>query len=451
MATTFDLVVIGSGSAAISVAYPCRQAGWQVAIVDSRSFGGTCVLRGCDPKKILVGAADVIDWVRRMQGKGVAGEQAHIDWRDLMKFKHSYTDPIPAQREKDMRGAGIAAYRGAARFTSPATLQVGDEALTAKHTVIAAGAKPRPLGIPGAEHAVISDQFLDLPTLPQRITFIGGGYISLEFANLALRAGAHVTVLHRGSTLLEGFDPDLVKILTAEMRELGAAIELEAEVKGIEKRSESLITSSVRTSGEQLSVESDIVVHGAGRVPNIDGLDLPAGQVTAGPHGVAVNEYLQSVSNPAVYAIGDCADSGGPPLTPIAGYHGRTAATNLLQGNTQPIRYKGIPTIAFTIPPVAGVGLTEAKAREQGLKFRVNFAQTSGWYSSRRVNEKFSGYKVLIEEGTERILGAHLLGPHAEEIINLFALAINADMSAPELKKVIFGYPTNGSDVQYML
>ena len=195
-----------------------------------------------------------------------------------------------------------------------------------------------------------------------------------------------------------------------------------------------------------------MVVHGAGRVPEIDELDLVTAVVEReNKKGIRVNEYLQSVSNPVVYAAGDAAASGGPPLTPVAKYEGEIVATNLLEGNHIKPNYKGIPSVVFTIPPLASAGLQEEAARKQGLRFRINKADTSSWYSSRRVGEKYSGYKVLIEENTDRILGAHVLGHHAEEVINIFALAIRMGLKSGDIKEAIFSYPTNTSDISYML
>jgi glutathione reductase (NADPH) len=193
------------------------------------------------------------------------------------------------------------------------------------------------------------------------------------------------------------------------------------------------------------------VVHGAGRIPEIDDLELATANVDWDDRGVEVNEYLQSVSNPAVYAAGDAAASGGPPLTPVAAYEGQIVATNLLQGNHRKPNYLGIPSVVFTVPPSASVGLHEMAARNQGLQFQKHQATTASWYSSRRVAEKCSGFKVLIEEGTGRILGAHLLGPEAGELINILALAIRTGMPAAHLKEMVFTYPTHASDVQYML
>src|SRR5690348_7836484 len=192
-----DVVVIGTGEAASAVASRCRSAGWQVAVIDSLPFGGTCALRGCDPKKVLVGAADVIDWTRRMQGKGIATQSTRIDWPALMRFKRTFTDPVPESRQHGFDEAGIATFHGRARFVDRTRLQVNENVLSAHFVHIAAGARPAALHIDGEDQLITSDQFLDLDELPKRITFAGGGYISFEFAHLAARAGAEVRIIHR--------------------------------------------------------------------------------------------------------------------------------------------------------------------------------------------------------------------------------------------------------------
>ena len=450
MKKTFDLVALGTGSGASAVAYQCRSAGWQVAIVDSRPFGGTCALRGCDPKKVLVGAAELIDWNRRMEGKGIRAGQARIEWPELMRFKRSIIEAVPKNREESFARAGIATFHGRARFVGPTSVRVGEDVLEGRYVVVAVGMKPADLKIPGTEHLTISDEFLELDELPRRIVFVGGGYISFEFAHVAARVGAEVTILHRGQRPLPRFDPDLVDLVVQKTRKLGVRVELQAAVKGIERTADGFAVQ-VSTTGQNRVFHADMVVHGAGRVPEIDDMDLAAGGVEWDERGVKVNEYLQSVSNPSVYAAGDAAASGGPPLTPVAGYEGRIVAANLLNGNKTKPNYAGVPSVAFTVPPLAAVGLQEAVAREQGLRFRVRHENTSGWYSSRRIAEEYSGFKVLIEEVTERILGAHLLGPHAEDTINLFALAVRAGLRATELKQMIYAYPTHASDVSYMV
>jgi glutathione reductase (NADPH) len=450
MTSSFDLIVIGTGTAASTVAEECREAGWGVAIIDSRPYGGTCALRGCDPKKVLVGVAQVMDWVRRMEGKGVHADQFSIRWPDLMRFKHSFTDPVSRQRGEGFQKASIATFHGRARFAGRTSIEVGSDTLEALHIVIAAGAKPATLNIPGENLLITSEQFLDLEKLPSSLIFVGGGYISFEFAHLAARAGSRVTMLHRGRHPLPGFDPDLVSRLLQTTRELEIDLQLEAQVEGLESVAGGVIvTASVQ--GEKRTFTAEMAVHGAGRVPEIDDLDLETGEVERERHGVKVNEYLQSVSNPVVYAAGDAAASGGLPLTPVAGYEGRIVAANLLNGNHLKTNYVGVPTVVFTVPPLARVGLLEENARKLNLRFKTQQADTSGWYSSRRVGERYSAFKVLIEENTDRILGAHLLGSEADETINLFALAVRFGITASQLRDMIFSYPTHASDIPYML
>src|SRR6266404_2756579 len=192
-----DLIVIGTGAAGSSAAFECRSAGWNVGIIDSRPFGGTCALRGCDPKKVLVGAAEVIERTRQMAGKGVASEDVCIDWPALMRFKCTFTEPVPADREQQFLEAGIAVFHGRARFTDKTTIKVGNDTLTGRFVLVAAGARPATLNIPGEKYLTTSEEFLELDRLPSRIIFVGGGYISFEFAHVSARAGARVQILHR--------------------------------------------------------------------------------------------------------------------------------------------------------------------------------------------------------------------------------------------------------------
>ena len=280
--------------------------------------------------------------------------------------------------------------------------------------------------------------------------FVGGGYISMEFATVSVRAGARVCVLHRGSHPLVGFDPDLTDKVAEAARVSGIDLRLETRVERIAESDGVLTVEASSPSGTQ-TLEADLVVHGAGRVAEIDDLDLATAGVERGRRGVLVNRYLQSTSNTAVYAAGDAAETEGLPLTPVAALEGQVVAENLLNGNSTQANYAGTPTVAFTLPPIAAVGLREEEAQNQGLTFNVNHQDTAHWYSSRRVGEDYSVSKVLVEEGTGRILGAHLLGPSADELINIFALAIRRGLTAQDLKDSIFAYPTHASDLSYMI
>ena len=241
MTTTVDLIVLGTGTAAQSVAYPCREAGWSVAVVDYHPFGGTCQLRGCDPKKVLVGVSDLVDWSRRMQGKGVSAPGLSLSWPDLIRFKRTFTDPVPEQTKRSFEQAGIITRGGRAHFVDRTSVQVGEEILVGRHVVIATGACHADLGIAGEDLLTTSTQFLDLEELPRRIVFVGGGYIAFEFAHIAARAGAQVQVLHRGSRPLEKFDPDLVSMLVQASRELGIEVHVNRAVTAIERQGDHLL------------------------------------------------------------------------------------------------------------------------------------------------------------------------------------------------------------------
>jgi glutathione reductase (NADPH) len=450
MIRNFDLVVVGSGSAGSTAALACRKSGWSVAIVDSRPFGGTCALRGCDPKKVLVGAAELVDWSRRMGAKHVLSGDLRIDWPELIRFKASFTEPVPKQSERTYQEAEIAAFHGRAHFIDRTTLAVNDDRLVASFFLIACGAKHAPLGVPGEAFLTTSTGFLELAQIPPRVVFVGGGYISFEFAHVTVRAGAHAIILHRGPRPLDGFEPDLVDRLVSASVDAGINIRVNAAVQAIERQGNRFLVRASE-AGSSRVYEADLVVHGAGRVPEIDDLRLESAGVAYGKHGVEVNEYLQSTSNQSVYAAGDAAASGGLPLTPVAGMEGEIVAANMLGGNRHKPNFSEIPTIVYSIPPLAALGLKETEARERGLRFRVQSADTAEWYSSRRVASAHSCFKVLVEEETDRILGAHVLGPHAEEVINVFALAMRAVIPATQLRETLFAYPTGASDIEHMV
>jgi glutathione reductase (NADPH) len=445
---SFDLIVVGTGSAGKTVAEAAREAGKTVAIVDKQPFGGTCSQRGCDPKKILVGAAEIVARSAQMTSKGIDSVPA-INWADLMAFKKTFTDPIPENTEKKFADEGITSFHGVATFTGAKTLRVGTDELTAGHIVIAAGARPQPLDIPGEALLIDSTEFLSLPALPRKIVLVGGGYIAFEFASIAARAGASVTIIHRGKRPLEGFDADVVAFLVKAIEGIGIRLVLEADVTGVTEKKDGL-TVHYRQAGKEHTISTNLVVHAAGRVADVAELALDKAGVDSGKKGITVNKYLQSVSNPAVYACGDVADKG-LPLTPMAGYEGRVVIDNILHGNQQVYDTTPVPTTVFTLPPLASIGLTEEQGTKEGKDMVVTCQETSGWYSSRRINEPVSGFKTIVDRHTDHILGAHLLGTGSEEVINLFALAIKHGIPAKALRSTLFAYPTHSSDLSYML
>jgi glutathione reductase (NADPH) len=231
---TYDVILIGTGTAAQVAASRVRKAGRSVAVIDHRPFGGTCALRGCDPKKMLVSGAEAIDFARRMRSHGVSGD-LHIEWKDLIAFKRTFTDPVPRKREEDFARQGIDAFHGWARFTGPDRVAVGDRILRGRHVLIATGARPVVLDLPGANHLIASDAFMELDRLPERIGMVGGGYIAAEFSHIAARAGARVTVLQRAARMLPTFDAELVDWLMDKFAEIGVDVRTGNAVTAIER------------------------------------------------------------------------------------------------------------------------------------------------------------------------------------------------------------------------
>ena len=449
MTKTYDLIVIGGGTAGNGVARMAAEAGWSVASIDSEPHGGTCALRGCDPKKMLVAVTEGVEWAENMEGKGLEA-QPSVNWPDMIAFKRSFTEAMPPRIEAGLEKAGIDVLHGLARFTGPNTIELNGETLTAKHFHIATGARPMTLNIPGEEHLTTSTEFLELPERPNRIAFVGGGFIAMEFAHIVKRAGAReVTVLEMMDRPLGPFDPDLVAMLVEATEELGVDLRTKAKVAKIEKQGDEF-TVTVETPDGTETITCDLVVHGTGRVPNIDRLNLEAAGVEYSRRGIKVSDAMRT-TNPAIFAAGDCAASG-PKLTPVSAFEGRVAGKNLLAGEDErTVDYPPIPSVVFTLPMVATVGLSEAVAREQGLKFDTHFEKTGDWYSSLRVGAKHTGFKVLVEEGSGQILGAHLIGPGSEEQINLFAMAMGAGQTANQIKAMIFAYPSYASDIGSMV
>ena len=451
MTQSFDLVVLGVGMAAVNAADKCAAAGWSVAVVDELPYGGTCALRGCDPKKLLRRGAEIINDARLMRGKGIENDGLRINWHELVAFKRSFTDRMPERIEGGLDKKGVATFHGQARFVNENTVEVaGQSRLQGRYILIATGAEPRPLAVPGADHVIDNAAFMELDDLPDRILFIGGGYISFEFAHIAARAGSNVSMIDRGARPLKRFDPDLVDKLVARSRALGIDIRLQTKLMSIERVADGYVVE-VESGGAPESLKVDLVVHGAGRVPSIDRLDLAAAGIARAPAGIRVNGHLQSISNPAVYAAGDAADTSGPRLTPVAVFEGKVAASNMLKGNRAEADYRGVPSVVFTIPELARVGMLEAEARAAGHDIRVVVNDTGEWFSNFRVGETCAATRIIIDPQTDTILGAHMIGPGYAELINYCGLAIRLGLKAGDLKKMVAAYPTVTSDLGSIL
>jgi glutathione reductase (NADPH) len=446
MAKHYDLIVLGTGSAGYQVAIKTKEAGWNVAVINDGLFGGTCAVRGCIPKKVLAGTAEVIDINRRLNGLSIFKNKPDADWQELIKFKHTFTDPVPSETEKALKEAGIDVYTGSPRFTGNLQIEVNGEQLEGKKIHIAVGAKPAKLPIEGFEHLITSDDFLELDNLPKRVIFAGGGYVSFEFAHIAARFNSGVTILHGDDHPLPMFDWDIIQTLIAASKIVGINVEFNAKVQKIEK-----LDNGYRvTTADGTTYDADLVVHGLGRPPAIDELNLEATNVEYDKRkGVLVDDYFRSVSNPDVYAAGDAA-SAGPPLSPVARVQGGIVADNLLGKEHRQPSYLSTPSVIFTTPTVSKVGYLEQEAKDNGIDFEVVNTDLTGWFDSKRLGLKYAKSKVLVEKDTNKIVGAHLIGNHVEDLISIFSLAIEHGLTTEQLKTPIFAFPTTSDDMRYM-
>jgi len=442
----FDTVIVGSGTSAHYAATGLSNAGQKIAIVDEGAYGGTCALRGCQPKKYIVCNAEAVAMAGHLVNKGIKSAP-ETDWPALQKLKDEFVDRVSEGEINHWKQAGVTTFHERAVMSGEDELTVGDQKIKAKHIILATGASPRRTKIPGIEHIKVSDDFLDLPQLPKRIIFIGGGYISFEFAHAAIRAGAEeVIIIHRSDKPLKAFDSDIVKVILEASTHAGIKVVLNESPLSVETSSGAY---SLKTSSGEI-YETDLIVEATGRIPNLSVLNGDAGKVASSNKGVEVNEFLQSTSNPRVYAIGDCAATPFM-LATIADEEGKKAAQNILEGNKHHVDYSVLPSAVFTIPSIGTVGLTENQALQKKLNFRVNRGSTVEWPSSKRIGETHSGYKILIDKDTEEILGAHIARHNASEAINVLALAIKYRIKAPDLANFMWAYPTITSDLKYMV
>ena len=445
----YDVFIIGSGMAGMTIANKCASKGLKVGITDELPYGGTCALRGCDPKKVIIGATEVRDFAKRLKGNGI-DTIPKVNWKDIMAFKQSFMDEMPLKIENGYKKNGIDTFHSSAKFLSENTLEVGKDKVKASKIVIASGSKPRVLEFEGGHFAKSSTDFLNLAELPKSLLFIGGGYIAFEFAHIAARCGAEVTIVHRGESPLENFEQDIVKHLVSASKKLGIKLVLETEVTSIEK-----MNNKYRVKGQSAEktayFEAEAVFNSAGRPPAIFDLNLEKAKIAFTKKGITMDKYLQSTSNPYIYTAGDAAYSEGLPLTPVAVLEGHTVASNIIKGNSKEISYPPMPTVVFTLPTMASVGYTERKAKEMNYNISINCTEVGNWFNAKRLNVKEYAFKTIIDKETQTILGAHLIGPHTEETINLFAMAIKTKMRVNDIRTMIFSYPTLASDIPHML
>ncbi len=448
---TYDVVVVGSGTAGQTAAHTLKDYGASVAVIENSDRpGGICALAGCQAKKWYFEAAETMARARHLAGKGVT-RQPEMDWSIIRDEKRSFTRAVPEGTRKGLKGAGIHFIEGTAEFQDKAVLAVNGERVAARYIILATGAHPMSLPFAGAEHLTGSSTFLELDHLPPRIAFVGGGFISFEFAHFAAYLGQsqQIHILEAAPRPLGPFDAEMTEQLMKASRAENIDIHTDMQVSGIEK-SGSGYTVHTRDGG---SLPVDMAVHGAGRVPSIEGLALEKGDVAYNRRGITVDREMRT-SNPRVFAVGDCAAS--IQLARVADYEACVAAKNILAemhgGEGALMDYGAVPTVLFTYPQYAMVGATEESLRAGGIPYFKSMDSNLSWPTYRRVGMRNAAYKVLVDENS-RILGAHIISDNAAGLINIFKQAIVSGQSSAELywNHVMTPYPTRESDITYML
>jgi glutathione reductase (NADPH) len=445
----YDVVILGGGNAGMGVTVPTRAAGLSVAMVESWVLGGTCPNRGCTPKKVLVAAGHALHEIERASAHCISVGEPRLDWAALIDREKEMISHIPGSIGRLMAERGVNIIRGEARFASPNEIRVGDRDIEARHIVIATGSTPRTLPIAGAEHLLTSDDLLSERRQPRDIVFIGGGVIALEFAHVYARAGTKVTILELLPQLLPGMDEDAVAQVRAESERIGIDARTDVKVGRIEARNDRFRVS-FQQNGREHTIDADRVVNGAGRVANIHHLDLEAGRVSRSNGRIETDDYLRSSSNSAVHVCGDVLWSS-PQLSPIATYEGRIVGRNIVEGPVAKPDYASIPSCVYTVPALASVGLTETKAKELGRKFKVHINDMGDWLSTKTYNEPRAWAKIIVEEPSDRILGAHLVGHTGEELIHIFAFAMKFGITASDIRETVYAFPTFSADIKSML
>lgn len=448
----YDVIIVGSGTAGQTAAYDLKEAGMSVAVIEkSDKPGGVCAQSGCQPKKWFYEAAEAVAKCRHLAGKGIIA-QPQGSWPDLLKEKTAFTAAVPGRTVDGFDEAGIDFLEGSARFQDRETLSVAGRRLKARFFVIATGARPMPLPFPGADQLMTSEQWLEQPSLPERIVFVGGGFIAFEFAHFAARLGPKMcrpVILEAAARPLGPFDAEMVALLVEASQAAEIEIRTGVEITSVEQSSEGF---RVNVAGGA-AFTANQVVHGAGRVPDIEGLGLEAAGVERSRAGITVDVHMRT-SNPKVFAIGDCAAT--VQLARVADCEGHAAAKNILaeegRGKPSEVDYSAVPALLFTYPQLAMVGRTEAALKKEKTPYRKSFAKNLRWPTYRRVGLEQAAYKILAGDDG-RILGAHFLSDNAAGMVNAVRLAMLNGLTAEQLydQSIMGPYPTRESDLIYML
>ncbi len=432
----YDLLVIGGGSGGVACARRAAGYGARAAVIENDRLGGTCVHRGCIPKKLLVYASHFSHDFEDAAGYGWTVGATAFDWPAMVRAKVAELDRLEGIYRRLLKDAGATHIAGTGRLLDAHTVQVGDERHSAETIVIATGGRPTMPDIPGIELAVSSDAMFDLPALPARVVIVGGGYIACEFACIMQGLGSRVTQLYRGELLLRGFDRDLRQVLCEEMRKGGVDLRLETNAVSLAEAGGAIAVTT--TAGE--TIEADVVLFATGRRPNVAGLGLENAGVETGENGAIRVDAASRTGAANIYAVGDVTDRIN--LTPVAIHEGRCIAETLYNDNPQEPDHRDVATAVFTTPELGTVGLTEEEARGTIAAvdiYRTRFRPLKHTLSGR---DETVFMKLVADRATGRVVGCHMVGDGAGEAVQLLGIAVKAGATKAQFDATMAVHPT---------
>ena len=432
----FDLITIGAGSGGVRASRMAAKTGAKVAVVEESRVGGTCVMRGCVPKKLLVYAADFAHHFGDARGFGWDVAEPSFDWGELISNKNVELDRLEGIYQRILRESNVTLLDGRGVVTGPNAVEVAGKTYTAEKILIATGSRPHLPDVPGIEHAITSNEALDLAELPNRIVIVGGGYIAVEFAGLFNALGADVAIIIRAGNILRGFDEDIRDTLVDEMEKQGVTVHRECVVRSIEKSGEDY---SLRLHGTE-TIECDRVFYATGRRPNTQGLGLEAAGVELNDHGaIKVDEYFQTAA-PSIFALGDVIDR--VQLTPVAINEGMAFVATQFEGRPTAMNYDFVPAAVFSHPPVGTVGLMEAEARENGGEVDIYLSRFRPMKHTLSGRDARTMMKLVVDRASQRVVGVHMVGDDAPEIVQGFAVALKCGATKQQFDATVGIHPT---------
>jgi glutathione reductase (NADPH) len=443
-AQQYDLIAIGAGSGGLAVAEKAAQLGKRVAVIEAGRSGGTCVNNGCVPKKIMWYAAHLAHAVDDAAAFGIPARRGRTDWRKLVAGRDAYITNINGYWDRYLQDQGIDHIRGHARFVEPHTLEVNGRRYAAEHIVIATGGRPIVPPVPGAELGITSDGFFQLEQQPDRVAIIGGGYIGVELAGLLRALGSTVSLVALEERVLESFDPMLSDVLMTEMRQQGIDLHLGFQVAGLAETATGIALDN--TQGERLD-GYDCVIWAVGRTPNTRDLDLSTAGVESRVNGIIPVDKYQNTNVAGIYAVGDI--TGRVPLTPVAIAAGRRLAERLFDNQPQRrLDYENVPSVVFSHPPVATIGLSEPRAVERhGDRVRVYQTHFTPMRYALTDQGVSTAMKLVCAGEEERIVGIHLIGDNADEMLQGFAVALKMGATKADFDNTVAIHPGSAEEL----